>query len=534
MKKNLNFATLFLATILVILTSCNDETQYPSSPVALIAGQETVSLLQGDSKTVKIKTGNGGYKVSSSDKSIVNAIVDGYDIIITSSETGNIGDAIITVSDAAGKKFDIKVTVAELFNLTLDPASCTIGTGKSKEIRIMTGNGDYWYTIEAGDQYITVSDISNDQFTVCGKAPGEACLTVWDERNKSASLRITVEEANSDITTNVVDLKIIGTQAIGKFTILTGNGGYSVKSNNDVVASEINGNEVTVTAQKTGTSIITITDAKGEEAEVNVSVVKAAMNLSDEWLMYCAFTPVVNENAELQTLKTVTYEIVFKLNSSNNMQTLMGLEGNLTLRSKLEGSNNYINIIAKQEGKENSSGVETSLYSETPIINGKWYHAALVFDANQLTEKDKYTLYINGVKQTLVGSTGDAKSSFNLKARTSPDKGLMLGRVFAVYRRCMRGAIAEARVWSTVRTQSEIQANMNGLTESNPTGLLGAWDFSSGISANQYASVSGAMYAIPAVVCRNYPAEEDGKDKLNGQQNQEMFTGEWVERGIIE
>ena len=42
------------------------------------------------------------------------------------------------------------------------------------------------------------------------------------------------------------------------------------------------------------------------------------------------------------------------------------------------------------------------------------------------------------------------------------------------------------------------------------------------------------MYAIPAVVCRNYPAEEDGKDKLNGQQNQEMFTGEWVERGIIE
>jgi hypothetical protein len=108
---------------------------------------------------------------------------------------------------------------------------------------------------------------------------------------------------------------------------------------------------------------------------------------------------------------------------------------------------------------------DVTIQSTTTINNGTWYHVAATWDGTTGTMK----LYINGVQEaTTSGATG---------TRSAPP-GIRIGSIQTAIQ-YFSGSIDELRIWNSVRTQAEIQANMNSeITTSSP--LIEYYKFNQG------------------------------------------------------
>jgi len=95
---------------------------------------------------------------------------------------------------------------------------------------------------------------------------------------------------------------------------------------------------------------------------------------------------------------------------------------------------------------------------------GEWRHLALTFDYNS----DEYKLYIDGV---LLSSSG--------ADRSEPTGDISLGTVISTWGEIysFNGIIDEFRIWSVVRSESEIQSLMNIELQGSESDLFGYWNF---------------------------------------------------------
>ncbi|MEI6576039.1 MAG: LamG-like jellyroll fold domain-containing protein [Bacteroidota bacterium] len=116
------------------------------------------------------------------------------------------------------------------------------------------------------------------------------------------------------------------------------------------------------------------------------------------------------------------------------------------------------------------------IYGSTNINNGKWVHVAVV--KNGTTS----TLYINGVSETsgtLVGSpTPNIFQLGNLYEHNEQKN------------KYFPGLIDEVRLWSTARSQAEIQANMNKELVGNESGLNHYYKMTNGSGSTLTDNVS--------------------------------------------
>lgn len=123
----------------------------------------------------------------------------------------------------------------------------------------------------------------------------------------------------------------------------------------------------------------------------------------------------------------------------------------------------YFQILSS--GQVRITGVNTtdrqfSTYQSVPL--NQWVHIAATLDMSGATG----TMYING---TLV-------PSLTTGAQTALVQGgdLQIGN-FTSATQYFDGKIADVRVWSTVRTATQIRDNMNQQLVGNETGLVGYW-----------------------------------------------------------
>ncbi|MCL2134007.1 MAG: metallophosphoesterase [Candidatus Bathyarchaeota archaeon] len=103
---------------------------------------------------------------------------------------------------------------------------------------------------------------------------------------------------------------------------------------------------------------------------------------------------------------------------------------------------------------------------------GDWVHIAIVQD----NENHRITCYINGNKAD--------EQTFSIMENTIPIRPLKIGGDYLENNpRCFPGEIADIRIWSIIRTQTEIQENMNTPINGNAAGLMVNWwlDESNGI-----------------------------------------------------
>lgn len=97
-------ALLWAVSLVLVLASCKDE-----DPVLdLKLDQTVVEVFTGESKTVKIEGGNGGYEATLSPTGIADVSVSGTTITVTGKEKG---ETTVTVKDSKDKSVIFKVTV---------------------------------------------------------------------------------------------------------------------------------------------------------------------------------------------------------------------------------------------------------------------------------------------------------------------------------------------------------------------------------------------------------------------------------------
>lgn len=105
-----------------------------------------------------------------------------------------------------------------------------------------------------------------------------------------------------------------------------------------------------------------------------------------------------------------------------------------------------------------------------PVNDGQWHHVAVVYDPT-LTNYIK--LYVDGVldvEGTLTVSL-DTGSAINMRIGQRVDAAKLFD-----------GKIDEVRVWNTAKSQSEIQASMNGELCSIPADLKAYYRFNNGVA----------------------------------------------------
>ncbi|MBF0452708.1 MAG: tandem-95 repeat protein [Candidatus Magnetomorum sp.] len=136
----------------------------------------------------------------------------------------------------------------------------------------------------------------------------------------------------------------------------------------------------------------------------------------------------------------------------------------------------------------------TCVVAETPIIENTWYHIAVWWGSSGMK------VFINGELQT----NSDPFSNGVVSPSSTVTIGVQQGES-----RYFNGIIDEARVWSTQRTQTQIQENMYKTLNGDESNLVSAWSFNEGsgsrsldISSNHF---NGTLVNSPQWITSTAP-----------------------------
>lgn len=178
-----------------------------------------------------------------------------------------------------------------------------------------------------------------------------------------------------------------------------------------------------------------------------------------------------------QSLSTLTFETWFTVNNAGGSIASIGANG-LTIQVNSAADQIVVQI----------NGASTNLASGG--LSGSWRHLAVVFNA-----AGGGAVYVDGA---LLGS---------LPAGTAiTADSISLGVGF-------RGKLAEARLWSTARTPSEINANDTLRVSGDSVGLVGAWPLFEGSGqtlSNRAGGPAGTLGATSAAESSDPAWSTDG------------------------
>lgn len=283
----------FLA-LLCLMTGCENDKDvyYPYVNVPLTTHNPV--LVEGEVLHVGIGLDGVNYRVESDNEDVVTAEVVGNEILLTG---GDIGSTIVRLSDDSYNRALMTVEVRKLQELTLESLPEGVEVLRLdndgvilREMKILTGNGGYTVTNSAPEaisaEIVEDPDVTGGYKLILGGKANvdQATITVTDSRNKSATLKVRVTNPIRPVLFDkegILEGEYVyeGTPQQISFNITSGNGGYTVKSLNEGVATvAISGTTVTVTVVGDGGTTITVTDQEKESRSIDLWV---PLNLDD-------------------------------------------------------------------------------------------------------------------------------------------------------------------------------------------------------------------------------------------------------------
>lgn len=209
------------------------------------------------------------------------------------------------------------------------------------------------------------------------------------------------------------------------------------------------------------------------------SAITTVADLTDNWITFPTLDEAGPQSDLFNGLKAVTYEIIVRVKSFNpevSISSVMGVEQYLLLRFGDTGFPRQ--QLQVQAGANKFPDSDDALSLEA----GEWYHLALTYDALS----GQIQILVNGQVQS-AGTVKWSGSEINLAMRAMYDADPVgNASLFDAYqffiglsydeKRPLQGEVAEARVWSVVRTQEEIWEHMYDVDPASE-GLLGYWKF---------------------------------------------------------
>lgn len=296
MKKNVYSLLMMVALALTAtFVSCSDDDD-DTPPVEIKLDESIITLLPGESATVKILEGNGSYEVSAQNSEIATASVNESTITITGvKESVEDETTTITVMDAKKKTATIKVYVTKSVNLLkidLEETTFDMIAGKTKTVKIISGNAPY--TVASADnEVVGVSEIVDEAFTITANKVSETpvIVTLKDNKNKKIELTVTKVLANSATSLTIADAGQNIQLAEGKTFELAGHVSWLpadadtpnlVYSSSKESVATVDAASGKITAVSVGNATITVTiEGTTITATTDVTVVEPVLILLD-------------------------------------------------------------------------------------------------------------------------------------------------------------------------------------------------------------------------------------------------------------
>jgi len=175
-------------------------------------------------------------------------------------------------------------------------------------------------------------------------------------------------------------------------------------------------------------------------------------------------------------------------NSTQDMNYFFGIDTSGVLAADFEECSKAQAGCPATTSNATQGGQNYPVRGTTAILNNVWYHGAVTFDGRY------WKLYLNGALETMTG----ADTGANRYPRWDSIQHAGLGTAMtstgaaAGY---FAGVIDETRIWNVVRTQAEIQADMNSELASG-TGLIGRWGLNDGTGTTAANSIAGRPNGI--------------------------------------
>ena len=474
-----------------------------------------LDLFIGETRTVKILTGNGDYKISAAEgyeNHIGVSEITGQTFTVTGLlETAE--DIMLTLTDKKGKSvtFPVKVSIVDL---TLDSNEAVFAEpdASAQYITIEQGNGGYSFAYRTGDSEpaeesaVVEAVESGNLITLTPKSAGEVTVIVTDQKGSSEEIAVTVNPYELKLAGNASSITIEGFANTASVAIARGNGGYRLAGLTDdnskyIKSAEIDEhNNIVVEANWLGTTTLTLSDNAGKTLEIPVTVAPVAAELSSDYCFRMGIREYIESHPDFDHQEKLTFEMVFWPTYSRSLQSFIGLEGVFLLRCESNGDTDLRFEIATKIHKDpdNLSG---DTYNDPRFRsqqrmgndrqgNAQWYHIAIVFDGTRSSTKEAYKMYINGVREELTPASDEyadvAPDPYLVLSAVNGDEALMIGRSGNSEYRLGYCAVAQARMWTVARTEAEIKADMctyfSPEEAATKEGLAGYWVPSEGTS----------------------------------------------------
>ena len=341
----------------------------------------------------------------------------------------------------------------------------------------VTDNGDATITIAAGVSSFTVTVVTNDDllsevtetliFNIGAKVLTASILD--NEPNLTTTGTLKTFSTCSGCTVSPQSFTISGTN-------LTSNVNIDVPSSFQI-ATTLNG---------TYSSTISLTPNAGtlSNTSVFIKLVNVALSASSGTLSITS-TGVATKTITL----TTNTDNALNFDGTNDIVSVpdnnaLDFTNNYTIEAWIKpiAFKAFAGIVSKYHtansngynlklnGTGNNSGITfdgMSTKNDVLLLN-KWNHIAAV-NNNGIRK-----IYINGVEQLLLGTP--------LNTAVNSDPVIIGQDSSSTSTRLFKGSIDEVRIWSTVRTVSDITSNMNVVLSGNETGLVANYNFDQGIA----------------------------------------------------
>ncbi|MFJ1473668.1 leucine-rich repeat domain-containing protein [Capnocytophaga cynodegmi] len=186
MRKIKVFLGLMLM-VSVMFVSCGKDDNKVEPPVIheIKVENNALTILEGESKTIKIVSGNGGYQLKSDNDNVAVTEKEGV-ITITGQKAGK---STISVTDSKGKKVSISVTINAL---VLDKVEVSLQKAEKAIVVILSGSGIY--SVASDNEPIATAELSGTNITITAIADGTATITVTDTKtNKAQHVKVIVK-----------------------------------------------------------------------------------------------------------------------------------------------------------------------------------------------------------------------------------------------------------------------------------------------------------------------------------------------------
>ncbi|AMD84105.1 hypothetical protein SAMN05444369_10867 [Capnocytophaga haemolytica] len=264
--KNTSFIFAVVWAVLALCTTSCEKSADNGFDLRLEKAGVNVSL--NATETVRILSGNGGYRIKMDDKykQYVEATISGTTVVLEGKAEG---EAILFVYDAIGKSAKLQAVVQKN-ELRLSKTEVRFtATGTTATVEISGGTESY--TVSTSDATVAQATVSGSTVSLTALKWGTATVTVTDVHTaQQQTIAVTVQEETLTFSLPAVELAVGATQTL---TITSGTASYTLSGfDRGVATATVSGTVISITGVATGTTTLTVTDSKKVKGDVPITI----------------------------------------------------------------------------------------------------------------------------------------------------------------------------------------------------------------------------------------------------------------------